>query len=78
MFNDRSIISKPRRQALKRMLERDPSSVDEVGLRYGRRVNGSKQMVSEHRTPLMVAAATHGGLDDVLELSLYCCILRLT
>ena len=61
------------------MLERDPSSVDEVGLRYGRRVNGSKQMVSEHRTPSMVAAAaTHGDLDDVLELSLYCCILRLT
>ena len=44
---------------------------------YGRRVNGSKQMVSEHRTPLMVAAATYGSLDDVLELSLYCCSLPL-
>lgn len=54
-------------EGFKRMLERDPSSVDEVGLWYGR-VNGSKQMVSEHRTPLMVAA-TYGSVD-VLKLIL--------
>ncbi|XP_057719027.1 zinc finger CCCH domain-containing protein 30 [Arachis stenosperma] len=45
----------------KRMIECDPSSVDEVGLWYGRR-KGSKQMVNEQRTPLMVAAI-YGSID---------------
>lgn len=48
-------------KAFKRFIERDPSSVDEVGLWYGRK-NGSKQMVNEQRTPLMVAA-TYGSID---------------
>ncbi|KAJ7976808.1 Zinc finger CCCH domain-containing protein [Quillaja saponaria] len=45
----------------KRLIERDPSSIDEVGLWYGRR-KGSNQMVNEQRTPLMVAA-TYGSID---------------
>lgn len=51
----------------KRCIERDSSAVDEVGLWYGRQM-GSKQMVLEHKTPLMVAAA-YGSLD-VLKLIL--------
>lgn len=47
----------------KRSIERDPSSVDEVGLWYSRQ-KGSKQMVNEHRTPLMVAA-TYGSIDVI-------------
>ncbi|CAJ2671428.1 unnamed protein product [Trifolium pratense] len=48
-------------EGFKRMIEYDPTSVDEVGLWYGRR-KGSKQMVNEERTPLMVAA-TYGSID---------------
>ncbi|CAL0326648.1 unnamed protein product [Lupinus luteus] len=48
-------------QGFKRLIECDPSSVDEVGLWYGRR-KGSKQMINEHRTPLMVAA-TYGSIN---------------
>ncbi|XP_061373679.1 zinc finger CCCH domain-containing protein 30-like [Gastrolobium bilobum] len=48
-------------EGFKRLIECDPSSVDEVGLWYGRR-KGSKQMVNEQRTPLMVAA-TYGSID---------------
>ncbi|KAK7244629.1 hypothetical protein RIF29_39454 [Crotalaria pallida] len=48
-------------EGFKRLIEFDPSSVDEVGLWYGRR-KGSKQMVNEQRTPLMVAA-TYGSID---------------
>nr|KYP70541.1 Zinc finger CCCH domain-containing protein 30 [Cajanus cajan] len=48
-------------KGFKRLIECDPSSVDEVGLWYGRR-KGSKQMVNEQRTPLMVAA-TYGSID---------------
>ncbi|CAK9165082.1 unnamed protein product [Ilex paraguariensis] len=51
----------------KRSIERDPSDIDEVGLWYGRQ-KGSKQMVLEHRTPLMVAA-TYGSMD-ILKLIL--------
>lgn len=51
----------------KRWIERDPSGIDAVGLWYGRQY-GSKQMVLEDRTPLMVAA-TYGSID-VLELIL--------
>ncbi|KAK9154903.1 hypothetical protein Sjap_002383 [Stephania japonica] len=51
----------------KRSIERDPSGIDEVGLWYGRQ-KGSRQMVLEQRTPLMVAA-TYGSLD-VLKLIL--------
>nr|GMD46415.1 zinc finger CCCH domain-containing protein 30-like [Ipomoea batatas] len=54
-------------QGIERWIERDPCGVDEVGLWYGRR-NGSKQMVLEHRTPLMVAA--NYGSIDVLKLIL--------
>ncbi|KAM7530096.1 hypothetical protein LguiB_033506 [Lonicera macranthoides] len=52
----------------KQLIERDPSSIDEVGLWYGRQ-KGSKQMVLEHRTPLMVAAMY--GSIDVLKLILF-------
>lgn len=48
-------------EGFKRLIECDPSTVDEVGLWYGRR-KGSKQMVNEQRTPLMVAA-TYGSID---------------
>ncbi|KAF9679667.1 hypothetical protein SADUNF_Sadunf06G0038400 [Salix dunnii] len=48
-------------QGFKQSIERDPSCVDEIGLWYGRK-KGSKQMVNEHRTPLMVAA-TYGSID---------------
>ncbi|KAL3533813.1 hypothetical protein ACH5RR_007334 [Cinchona calisaya] len=51
----------------KRWAERDPSSIDEAGMWYGRQ-KGSKQMVLEERTPLMVAA-TYGSID-VLKLIL--------
>ncbi|OVA17207.1 zinc finger protein [Macleaya cordata] len=51
----------------KRLIERDISAVDEIELWYGRQ-KGSKQMVLEHRTPLMVAA-TYGSVD-VLKLIL--------
>ncbi|XP_058072507.1 zinc finger CCCH domain-containing protein 24-like [Magnolia sinica] len=51
----------------KRSIERDPSAFDEVGRWYGRQ-KGSKQMVLEQRTPLMVAA-TYGSVD-VLKLIL--------
>lgn len=48
-------------EGFKRLIECDPSSVDEAGLWYGRR-KGSNQMVNEQRTPLMVAA-TYGSVD---------------
>ncbi|KAL3534286.1 hypothetical protein ACH5RR_002747 [Cinchona calisaya] len=51
----------------KRWAECDPTSIDEVGLWYGRQ-KGSKQMVLEERTPLMVAA-TYGSVD-ILKLIL--------
>ncbi|KAH0671471.1 hypothetical protein KY290_026820 [Solanum tuberosum] len=53
--------------AFKRWIEHDLSSVHEVGLWYGRQ-KGSRQMVLEHRTPLMVAAMY--GSIDVLKLIL--------
>ncbi|KAL5986483.1 hypothetical protein ACLOJK_014816 [Asimina triloba] len=54
-------------EGFKRSIERDPSPIDEVGQWYGRQ-KGSKQMVLEQRTPLMVAA-TYGSVD-VLKLIL--------
>ncbi|XP_071686607.1 zinc finger CCCH domain-containing protein 30-like [Rutidosis leptorrhynchoides] len=48
-------------------IESNPSVFDKVGLWYGRQ-KGSKQMVLEHRTPLMVAAMY--GSIDVLKLIL--------
>lgn len=57
-------------EGFKQFSERDPSSVDEIGLWYGRQ-KGSKQMVLENRTPLMVAA-TYGSVDVMkLILSLF-------
>ncbi|KAJ1429938.1 Zinc finger, CCCH-type [Sesbania bispinosa] len=61
-------------EGFKRLIECDPSSVDEVGLWYGRR-KGSKQMVNEQRTPLMVAAtyehcphcAASGGAENAVD-----------
>lgn len=53
--------------AFKRWIKCDLSSIHEVGLWYGRQ-KGSKQMVLEHRTPLMVAAMY--GSIDVLKLIL--------
>nr|GMC79797.1 zinc finger CCCH domain-containing protein 30-like [Ipomoea batatas] len=52
-------------EAFKRSIEHDPSAVDEVGLWLVRK-KGSKQIVNEERTPLMVAA-TYGSVD-VLKL----------
>lgn len=52
-------------EGFKRLIERDPSGIDEVGQWYGRQ-KGLKQMVLENRTPLMVAA-TYGSID-VLKL----------
>ncbi|KAJ0715457.1 putative ankyrin repeat-containing domain-containing protein [Helianthus annuus] len=54
-------------EGFKKAIESDPSGIDEVGLWYGRQ-KGSKQMVLEHRTPLMVAAMY--GSIDVLKLIL--------
>ncbi|KAH7570662.1 hypothetical protein ACOSP7_018988 [Xanthoceras sorbifolium] len=54
-------------EGFKRLVERDASSIDEVGLWYGRQ-KGSKQIVLEPKTPLMVAA-TYGNVD-VLKLIL--------
>lgn len=48
-------------EGFNRCIERDASKIDEVGLWYGRK-KGSKQMVLEHRTPLMVAA-TYGSVE---------------
>ncbi|KAK6941846.1 Zinc finger, CCCH-type [Dillenia turbinata] len=48
-------------EGFKQTIERDPSATDEIGLWYGRR-KGLKQMVLEHRTPLMIAA-TYGSID---------------
>lgn len=56
-------------EGFKVLLEKDPSAINEVGFWYGRQ-NGSKQIVLEHRTPLMVAA-TYGS-NDVLKLILMC------
>lgn len=50
-------------EGFKRLVECDPSSIDETGLWYGRQ-KGSKQMVNEQRTPLMVAA-TYGSIDVI-------------
>ncbi|XP_021740957.1 zinc finger CCCH domain-containing protein 30-like [Chenopodium quinoa] len=54
-------------EAFKRLIEEDPSGIDEPGLWYVRK-KGSKQMVYEHRTPLMVASIY--GSMDVLKLIL--------
>ncbi|XP_031127046.1 zinc finger CCCH domain-containing protein 30 [Ipomoea triloba] len=54
-------------EGVKRWIDSDPSSMNEVGQWYGRQ-KGSKQMVLERRTPLMVAA-TYGSID-VLKLIL--------
>ena len=54
-------------EGFKRSIECDPSGVDEIGLWYGRQ-KGSKQMVNQQRTPLMVAA-TYGNVE-VLKLIL--------
>ncbi|TYH28200.1 hypothetical protein ES288_A02G126000v1 [Gossypium darwinii] len=50
-------------EGLKRTIEHDPSVVYEVGLWYGRR-KGSKQIVHEERTALMVAA-TYGSIGVI-------------
>ncbi|CAM8883876.1 hypothetical protein QQ045_027918 [Rhodiola kirilowii] len=54
-------------EGFKNWIEREPSSIDEVGVWYIR-VPGSKQLVLEQRTPLMVAA-TYGSID-ILKLIL--------
>uniref|UniRef100_A0A803P4H6 C3H1-type domain-containing protein n=1 Tax=Cannabis sativa TaxID=3483 RepID=A0A803P4H6_CANSA len=53
----------------KRSIEQDSSSINDVGVWYSRR-KGAKHIVSEYRTPLMVAA-TYGSVD-VLKLVLSC------
>ncbi|KAL3819816.1 hypothetical protein ACJIZ3_005721 [Penstemon smallii] len=52
-------------EGFKTYIDREPSSLDEIGLWYGRQ-KGSSKMVLHHRTPLMVAA-TYGSID-VLKL----------
>ncbi|KAL0383564.1 UNVERIFIED_CONTAM: Zinc finger CCCH domain-containing protein 30 [Sesamum calycinum] len=52
-------------EGFKKYAEHEPSSVDEVGLWYGRQ-KGSNKMVVQQMTPLMVAA-TYGSID-VLKL----------
>ncbi|XP_021736001.1 zinc finger CCCH domain-containing protein 30-like [Chenopodium quinoa] len=54
-------------QGFNKILEHDASVICQADLWYGRQM-GSRQMVLEHRTPLMVAA-TYGSLD-VLKLIL--------
>ncbi|KAI3446463.1 hypothetical protein Pfo_003128 [Paulownia fortunei] len=53
-------------EGFKNYVDREPSSVDEVGLWYGRQ-KGSNQMVLQHRTPLMVAA-TYGSIDVLKQI----------
>jgi hypothetical protein len=48
-------------EGFKRFIEQDASSIKEVGFWYGRQ-KGSKQIVLDQRTPLMVAA-TYGSVD---------------
>ncbi|KAL0359512.1 UNVERIFIED_CONTAM: Zinc finger CCCH domain-containing protein 30 [Sesamum angustifolium] len=48
-------------EGFKKYAEHEPSSVDEVGLWYGRQ-KGSNKMVVQQMTPLMVAA-TYGSID---------------
>lgn len=50
-------------EGIKLVVEQGDASLDEVGVWYTRR-NGSKQVVPEHRTSLMVAA-TYGSLDVI-------------
>ncbi|WOH04360.1 hypothetical protein DCAR_0623769 [Daucus carota subsp. sativus] len=50
-------------EAFKALIKENSLAVDEIGLWYVRK-KGSKQIVLEHRTPLMVAA-TYGSLDVV-------------
>jgi hypothetical protein len=52
-------------EGFKKLIEQDPSCIDEIGVWYVRK-KGSKQIVHEHRTPLMVAAIY--GSIDVLKL----------
>ncbi|XP_034912100.1 zinc finger CCCH domain-containing protein 30 [Populus alba] len=54
-------------EGFKRFIKRDASSINETGFWYVRQ-KGSKMIVLDHRTPLMVAA-TYGSLD-VLKLIL--------
>ncbi|KAK7405479.1 hypothetical protein VNO78_06817 [Psophocarpus tetragonolobus] len=56
-------------EGLKVLLEKDSSSINEVGVWYGRQ-NGSKQIVLEHKTPLMVAA-TYGSIDVMKLILMY-------
>ncbi|KMT18832.1 hypothetical protein BVRB_2g029370 [Beta vulgaris subsp. vulgaris] len=66
-FNLLELASNDDVEGFKKILEHDASKICAVGLWYGRQ-KGSRQMVLEHRTPLMVAA-TYGSLG-VLQLIL--------
>ncbi|OAY44798.1 zinc finger CCCH domain-containing protein 30 [Manihot esculenta] len=48
-------------EGFKRLIQHDATSINEVGYWYGRQ-KGSKNIVLDHRTPLMVAA-TYGSVD---------------
>ncbi|XVF79619.1 hypothetical protein PTKIN_Ptkin15bG0003700 [Pterospermum kingtungense] len=50
-------------EGIKLCIEKDASSIDEVGL-WNSREKGSNQIVAKHRTPLMVVA-TYGSIDAV-------------
>ncbi|KAA8517048.1 hypothetical protein F0562_017134 [Nyssa sinensis] len=54
-------------EGFKRLIEHDPFGINDIELWYGRQ-KGSKHMILDHRTPLMVAA-TYGSID-VLKLIL--------
>lgn len=54
-------------EAFKQLIEVDDSAIDGIGLWYCRK-KGLRQLVHEHRTPLMVAA-TYGSID-ILKLIL--------
>ncbi|KAE8702542.1 Zinc finger CCCH domain-containing protein 30 [Hibiscus syriacus] len=55
-------------EGFKQLIRLDPTGVDEVGLWYGRQ-KGSKQMVNEERTPLMVASM-YGSIDVIKQILL--------
>ncbi|KAI4386512.1 hypothetical protein MLD38_004440 [Melastoma candidum] len=50
-------------EGFKRCIECDPLCIDEIGLWYGRQ-KGTRQMINDHRTPLMVSAM-YGSIDVV-------------
>ncbi|GMN53607.1 hypothetical protein TIFTF001_022744 [Ficus carica] len=71
-------------EGFKRLIDRDSSSINEIGLWYSRE-KGAKHIVREYRTPLMVAA-TYGSVDVLklillypeVDVNLYCGVRKST